>query len=244
METAPLQENTTIYIKATNIFTNQFAELNQKVFVLVRPNLVLKVQLKDTIIDYGNDGNIMLDSSQASVKYQLLITEIDYEQAGITQPLEYGDPVVGNGKSLNLSLKGLKEDNTFMLVAFKNEINEKGLVINGLTQLVRPDTSLSVDRDAVDNEMIVLKTTQVGVKYQLVNDVDSTLVGKPVYHHKNKGLAKGKIGVDFVVNTFEGDPIKLPTGKLTKDTTFKIKAIKQATSVDVFLLQKITLKKS
>jgi len=83
---------------------------------------------------------------------------------------------------------------------------------------------------------IQVSHTQAGVFYQLrkVNSNNTyTNIGNPVYHHRNRSIGQAHIGTDFVVGTFTGDTVLLPTGNIDQTTTFNVLATKDTTGLQV-----------
>lgn len=148
-------------------------------------------------VDPGKAAKILVLPSQKGDKYQLMLNEVPVKKARN-----------GNGDDLAFITESLNEDTTFEMVVTRPA--EGGIPVEQVVRLpvmVRPDAKLpvSVRDDVVDHNMgteIRVETSQPRVIYCLLVD------GKPTG--------------DSVEGN--GDTIVLPTGPITEDTTFVIRA--------------------
>ena len=151
----------------------------------------------------------------------------------------------GDGEVLSITTDPLFEDTLFVVQATKTFIEQdtgvprqENLQLDQtVVLLVRPNTGVGVEASPVDAGaigMVTLAGTQHGVFYQMVDPPD-TLVGFPGYHYEERGVQRTRLEVDFVIEAQEpvdaDGALLLPTGPLTKTTTFTILAVKTLTGI-------------
>ena len=193
-----------------------FVERVVKLKVGVRPKKNLPVSTSLAIIDFSHSTSIQVETSQVGVKYQLTV-------AGKA----VSDGIGGNAGTITLQSDPLPEDTIFIVRAIKvldpeifAELAQK------ITVQVLPNPALTVKTEAsiVDKESttkVLVENSQAGVNYQLM--VKGIPVGDPV-----KGNAK---------------QIVLPSGPLSEETTFKIRASKIANAdISLELEQQVVIR--
>lgn len=232
-----------------------FAYLDARLTVNVRPDPAVAVTLEAAVLDYNAKAKLSLTGFQASATYTLYqreITPSEYVAEGTAGVLEIP---TGEGPSVfvkapetvtdwddpsgfvpvkdfttalgKLTTGGLPEDALFVVRATKNENGERLPLDQVVAVLVRPNTALGVESAT---EEVTLATTQRGVFYELL-DADDTPVGSPGYHVEDRWLERTRVELDFAVES-QGDAVLLlPTGPLTKTTTFTIRATKLTTAL-------------
>jgi hypothetical protein len=164
---------------------------------LVRPNTVLSVSPEETIVAHNSSTTIQVKSSQPRVNYQLLADE-----------KSEGKPVAGNGETISLPTGPLIVKTTFIVRAVKAADPDIAVILaQQVTIQILPDATLPVNAaDAIvpfnGATDIRVETSQAGVNYQL--------------------LAGGNPVGDLVAGNNE--TISLPTGPLTVDPLFTVRA--------------------
>jgi hypothetical protein len=150
--------------------------------------------------------------------------------------VKLGDFAAASGR---IPVDPLVADTLFIVRATKKENGETLQLNQVVVVLVRPDpkptvTALRSTIPSGTNGTVVLKGTQLGVRYQLRNQADEP-VGAPGYHWEDRGVEAMRLEVDFVVEQKEpdgaGGVLWLPTGPLTEKTTFSVLATKVITGV-------------
>ncbi|MBE7170237.1 MAG: hypothetical protein INR73_06590 [Williamsia sp.] len=232
-----LYEDVVISVKSTNDKTGQYGTLTHQPTIRVTPNTMLQPVLETGAADYGGTAYIVLKGTQQSASYQVKFTDIDDDLADKTRlkDLLPGEPVPGGG-TIRLPVSQLTEDLTVGILVTKIQTGIQQQLPALVFIPVKPDTSKTLSIAAVNENGATIKVsnTQRGVLYQLKRGADNQDIGKPVYHHKNRGIdgsaghpeRKACIGFDFVVDTFKDDSVYLPTGPLKEPTLFKVLARK------------------
>lgn len=155
---------------------------------------------ESSAVDYGAKTRIRITASRAKESYQLFV-----------DGTSIGDPVMGTGRDRLLDTGELRQDTTFELLI---RPTDKPLVVERILRLpvlVRPNPALPARaRDAVVESngatVVQVETSQAGVRYQL-------LVG-------DQPLGPAVAGT--------GATIELPSGPLTTETAFVIRATRLA----------------
>jgi hypothetical protein len=168
-----------------------------KLQATVRPKTDSPVSPTEALVDHNGAIEIQLDGSQPGVSYQLLMNG---------DPV--GEPVLGDDTTLIFPSGPLGEDSVLVVRAAK--ITNPDIAVTLARQVVvtvRPNPALPVSPTdvVVDHNTgtdIQVGASQTGVSYQLLGN------GTPVG--------------DVVVGT--GDTIALPSGSLTEDTNFVVRA--------------------
>jgi hypothetical protein len=173
-----------------------------------------EIEPESPVIDYDTSTRIRIIASRARERYQLLLDG---------HPL--ADPVKGTGQNRLLETRKLLEDTTFELQVTQTDETFGIERVFTVIVLVRPDQKCPVSAaDAIvdynSGTEIQVENSQIGVRYQLM--VEDEPLG------------------DAVEGT--GDKIALPTGVLTQETTFTVRAAKIAhPEIAVVLDQPVTV---
>ncbi len=156
-----------------------------------------EIQLQEPIVDFGKPTRILVSQSRIGEKYQPLV-----EAQLLMRPLH------GTGNDLSFNTKALTVDTTFgVLITHPDDrgVSQERRVT--FVARVRPNPGLEVG--AVDAQVpsgdatdIQIEASQFGVTYQLFV--------------ANEPLGDPAVG--------SGDTLSLPTGPLTEETTFVIRA--------------------
>lgn len=263
--TLPFTEDTELRVKVVNKKTDEGGTLVTKPTVKVFPNTAVQVTLNAaaTGTDYNGIAELLLNGTQTSVDYQLIFKDIDkdldkdaekdkIEKQKLLNSL-IGNPGKGTGAAKPLSLKttALTEDLTVGILATKRDTQNGPQLQRELTAVitipVKPDPSrdlIITDPISVagDTGTIEVLPPQRGVYYQLRDNATNAEVGWRRYYHKNYGIGRARIGVEFAVDTAADDTVFLATGPVSKETTFNVLAIKASTGLSVQLTEIITLK--
>jgi hypothetical protein len=230
----PVTEDITLIVWATSVKTGYYDKLLTKPEILVLPDAGLVPTLKQGTVAYKAKADVVIENSQKSTEYQLLFSSIDPDTIEKEPYLQLGEPVKGNGKAIQLSINNCREDLVVTVLATKIKSRYSIELPVRVAIPVHPDPEKEIvaAKDVKAGERAVIKVlkTQKGVIYQLQNNNDKP-VGFAQYHHKNYGIGKARLEVEFVVDTFDTDFVELQTGPLTETTTFKIVAIKATTKL-------------
>ncbi len=243
----PLYEDVTVSVKSTNIKTGQNGMLDKQANILVYPNTASKPGLISAVADYKGSNSVTLPLTQKSALYQLRFQDIDDDTVDkeLQKDNHIGEPVSGNGSMIELPVSMLTEDLTINILAIKTPSGLQQQLPSIKAIPVKPDISQQIsvvetNLKPGDTATIRVSKTQRGVKYQL-RTADGVNVGNPAYHHKNYGIGKAHIEVDFVIDTFTDDFVQLSTGRLEQTTTFNVLATKPTTGVSAQLTNTITV---
>ncbi len=156
-----------------------------------------------------------------------------------------GEAKQGNGGDLTLTLKGPIDDSLVIVRAEKSHDAPVGKKIASAVQLeqpavvlVRPDPGplVSVEKIPIapgTEYRVVVKGTQGGVKYQLMDSKGP--VGNPGYDYNDRGIGTTRIEVDFVMDSKGPADVWLPTGPVQPPITFTIEATKVLTGLTAVL---------
>ena len=243
-----LQEDTTIKVEATNIHTDKHSYLDPQPpkspipALLVYPNTGLNPTVEVSEED-NSTANITLNNTQKSAVYFLSLENIleDTDDFIIKKEAladaNIADRVQGNDNTITWALKKLTDDVTVSITAKKiNSGLEKKLPELLFIPVKLKMSIVEKDIKSGGTATIQVSHTQAGVFYQLrkVNSNNTyTNIGNPVYHHRNRSIGQAHIGTDFVVGTFTGDTVLLPTGNIDQTTTFNVLATKDTTGLQV-----------
>lgn len=247
-----LTEDTQTKIKVTSIKTKLTGYIKNPPLIRVYPNTkVTAVINAQTGIDYKGVAEILLSGTQESTDYQLIFKDIDDDTVN-KEPLlnsAVGNSGKGKGTKGDLSLKttSLTEDLTVGIRATKRDSKLERELETTLFIKVKPDPTkelivyekLTAPGDTATLEVL---HPQRGIYYQLRNNKDNSEVGWRRYYHKNYGIGKARIGVEFAVDTIADDTVFLATGPLQGETTFNVMAVKATTGESTPLTQLITVK--
>lgn len=197
--------------------------------------------------DYLPDGtanNLSVRTDEGrNISVQIPTTTTDW---GSSSGFTALDVFKSSNGALSASTGALLEDTLFIVQATKIENREQLQLTQTLAILVRPNPApaVSVAQAAVaagNSGMVQLNSTQKGVGYQLRLDADNTLVNPRGYHQTDRGIETIRTEVDFVVEAQGNAVLLLPTGTISKATTFNILAIKTITGVSAQLTGKATI---
>ena len=175
------------------------ADRTIKLFVTVLPDATLSVTVAQAIVSYNTKTQIQIESSNPQVNYQLL-----------ADGTPMGDPVAGNDNTINLPTDPLTADSAFQIKASKKDKPAVSINLDQqVTIQVRPNPALTVRASenivpAGTTTAVEVDDSQSGVQYQLM--VNETDIGNAV--------------------SGTGATITLPTGEITEDTLFSIRASK------------------
>ena len=142
----------------------------------------------------------------------------------------------GNNGNTNIPAASLTDDSLFIVVAKKIE-NKLAVQLPAMgAVLVRPNPDVAVTQQAAaiaanTTGVLELRSTQLGVQYQLLQASDGAKIGPVAYHHKNKGIDLARIMVDFVIGEYPGELLLLETQPINANTAYTIQAIKAYTGV-------------
>jgi hypothetical protein len=233
--TQPVTEDITLIVWATSIKTGYYDQLLTRPEILVLPDTSIVPALKHTTVAHKGKADIVIENSQKSSEYQLVFVNIDADTIDKEPYLELGEPVKGNGKTIHLPVNNCREDLVLKVIATKIKSRQQVELPASIVVPVHPDPEKEIevvtkDVKAGENAIIKVHQTQKGIIYQLQNGNDQD-VGLPQYHHKNYGIGKARLEVEFVVDLFENDFVELHTGPLTETTSFKVVAIKATTKL-------------
>ncbi len=235
-------EDITVKVRVTNTKTGLTGILETQPVLKVAPNTLLHAALKEPVTDYNGTATVLLTNSQETVTYQLLFDDIDDDNPEKKLPAgtAIGRAKKGTGKTIELPVKPVFEDLTVSILATKTATGISVVLKEKIVIPVRPDPDkiLSVVEETVDpviGATIRVSQTQKGILYQLRTGAADTPVGRPEYHHKNYGIGKARIGVEFALDEFTSDAVYLPTEPLTRTTTFSVLAIKATTRHSVVI---------
>ncbi|MES2554634.1 MAG: hypothetical protein V4604_00710 [Bacteroidota bacterium] len=253
IQTIPLTEDIELNIETVNKKTGEGDTLIKKPLVRVLPNTAVPVTLNAVAqgTDYNAVAELLLNATQASTDYQLIFKDIDDDTVDKPALLNTTVGKSGKGKSdatpLSLKTTKLTEDLTVGIMATKRDSGLQRELTAVITIPVRPDPSRGlVVTDPIsaagDTGTIEVLPPQRGVYYQLRNNATNAEVGWRRYYHKNYGIGRARIGVEFAVDTAPDDTVFLATGPVSVETTFNVYAVKATTQLAVQLTKVITLK--
>ncbi len=172
--------------------------LENKATITVKESPSIGLVIEGSDICFGSSGTVVIKSAQNNVTYTAFI--------GTTQL------VSGTGKGTDLSLtignsSLIVGENTVIIKASngtceleltaKATINQKASI--NLSLIVSADNSSICSGSSAN---ILIENTEVGVKYQLRNDLDDSNIGTAI--------------------DGDGSTISLPTGNITVTTTFNV----------------------
>ncbi len=236
----PFYEDTTIAISATNMHTNDSAFLVAKPEIQVYPNTALEIAPEvPQVAEYNGELAVIIKNTQQSTSYYLRFEDIDDDTVNkdVLKGTMIGDIVPGNNGTIRMPVKNLTEDLTVSITARKNVSKIEKVLPGTIFIPVKPDIkkALSIVEQNIkagDTATLKVSNTQRGIMYQLrrVNGNNSfTNIGMPGYHHKNYGVGKARIEIEFAIDTFTGVDVLLPAGVIKQTTTFNVLAIKATT---------------
>ena len=250
--TVPFTEDTVLNVKVVNKKTNQEGTLLIKPTVRVFPNTAVPVILNAAGgTDYNAVAELLLNGTQATVDYQLIFKDIDDDSVNKQALLNTAIGNSGEGKSdgtaLSLKTTQLTEDLTVAVLATKHGTKLQRELTTVVFIPVKPDPSRSLiitDPISVagDTGTIEVLPPQRGVYYQLRNNATNAEVGWRRYYHKNYGIGRARIGVEFAVDTAPDDTVFLATGPVNVETVFNVYAVKATTGMATQLTQLVKLK--
>lgn len=248
----PLKEDTQIKIKVTNIKTKQTGFLLNPPLIRVYPDTKVVAAINaQTGIDFNAVAEILLTGTQDSADYQLIFKDIDDDTADKVNLLNtpVGKSAKGKGDKGAVSLKTTKlsEDLTVAVLVTKSDSKLQRELETNLFIKVKPDPTkelivyekLTAPGDTATLEVL---HPQRGIYYQLRNNANNQEVGWRRYYHKNYGIGKARIGVEFAVDPIADDTVFLATGPLQGETTFNVMAVKATTGESTQLNQILTVK--
>ncbi|MDH4473234.1 MAG: hypothetical protein QE487_11555 [Fluviicola sp.] len=251
--TLPFTEDTVLNVKVVNKKTDEGGTLVTKPTVKVFPNTAVQVTLNAVAAgtDYNAIAELLLNATQVSADYQLIFKDIDDDKADKPALLNTTIGKSGRGKNdatlLSLKTTKLTEDLTVGILATKRDSGLQRELTAVITIPVRPDPSRDlIVTDPIsaagDTGTIEVLPPQRGVYYQLRNNATNAEVGWRRYYHKNYGIGRARIGVEFAVDTAPDDTVFLATGPVSTETAFNVFAVKATTGLSVQLTKIITLK--
>lgn len=251
--TLPFTEDTVLNVKVVNKKTNEEGTLVSKPTVKVFPNTGVVVTLNAVPegTDYNAVAELLLTGTQATTDYQLIFKDIDDDtvdkQALLNTPIGKSGKGKGDASQLSLKTTKLTEDLTVGILATKRDSGLQRELTAVITIPVRPDPSRGlIVTDPIsavgDTGTIEVLPPQRGVYYQLRNNANNAEVGWRRYYHKNYGIGKARIGVEFAVDNAPDDSVFLATGPVSEETTFNVLAKKATTGLSVQLSKTVTLK--
>ncbi len=178
----------------------------------------LAVNSSASTICAGSSTFIQVVASESGVNYQL---RNDLDDAPV------GSPVVGNGGTINLPTGNLSVNTTFNVVASNGTCSIELTDTETITISPSPLITLAVTASSAlicsgASSNIVVTASEVGVSYQLRNNIGNVLVGSAV--------------------TGTGGNILLPTGNLTANTTFNVLATVGTCSVQLTATATVTIR--
>lgn len=152
------------------------------------------------------------------------------------------------GQQQTIASGSLTEDSIFVVLAAKTTNPERLRLDQALVVLVRPDPEpavaarpASVTR-ATDG-LVVVSGTQRGVLYQLFSG--DTPINAPGYDYRDRGVGAARVAVDLVVEAptdqQAAEELLLPTGPVTKKTTYTVLATRILSGVSTLLSGKATI---
>lgn len=251
--TLPFTEDTVLNVKVVNKKTDEGGTLVIKPTVKVFPNTAVQVALNAAPegTDYNTVAELLLNNTQSTTDYQLIFKDIDDDTVDKQSLLNTAIGKPGKGKTdgtpLSLKTTKLTEDLTVGILATKRDSGLQRELTAVITIPVRPDPSRGlVVTDPIsaagDTGTIEVLPPQRGVYYQLRNNANNAEVGWRRYYHKNYGIGRARIGVEFAVDTAPDDTVFLATGPVSEETTFNVFAVKATTRLSVQLTKTVTLK--
>ncbi len=160
--------------------------------------LTLVVTADQTVFCAGGSTNINIENSEVGVDYQLLNNADDSPLSAV---------VAGTGATLIIPTGTLTTTTDVAVLAANVSCAAKLNTITTLTVNPSPDLSLAVSTLSPTicfgaSTAIQVANAEVGVSYQLRNNIDNSTIGAPV------------VGA--------GSTLSLPTGGLTANTTFNV----------------------
>ena len=156
----------------------------------------------------GGVSDVTITNSESGVSYQL---RIDADDSNI------GSSVTGTGGTIQLSTGALTSTTAFNILAIRGVCSielTNAVVVNVAGTINGSVAVLAQDNDVCEGSgtQITLSNSEVGVNYQLRNDVDDSAIG---------GVVAGT-----------GGTISLPTNNLSATTIFNILASNGACSIE------------
>lgn len=130
----------------------------------------------------------------------------------------------------------LREDTVLIVKATKKENKQSVQLDSAVVILVRPDTEPTLGEEQRQHgdwnfQAVTVTGTQKGVAYQLRLDKDDQPVNPPGYHYEDRGVETTRLEVDFVIEAEDESLLLLPTGELTRKTTFNVLATKTLSGI-------------
>ena len=234
----------------------------------------LSVSVDTPIADYNATATFTVTGNQAATEYHLFQRQLiraDYVTAQTSGRLEVptGDgasvfikapgPIADWANPPGFSLVGIFAGNTLTAAHLTGDTIFLVRATTGGTHsqagstivvLVRPNhqSPVSVQQSPIASNTqgrVIVGGTQSGVVYQLRLDPNNTPVGKPGYHHADRGIEFERAEVDLVVGLQQadgaGDALWLPTQPLPTTSSFNILATKLVTGLTAQLTNKATI---
>jgi hypothetical protein len=189
--------------------------------------------------DYGSKVGLRLGNTQKSVKYQLKLDSIDFDEPVLPPDNLLSDWVAGNGDTLDILLNiPPKEDMVVVITAEKlSAASHTAQLTSQVIVPVFPDgdkklSVMSVARPGDNSKVIRLDHPQRGILYQLRNPATKEMIGSPVFYHRNYGIGDTRISANLIDRLYKKEKADLTGSSLLVKSLFVVDTCNQNNEPD------------